>query len=206
MRRTLAGLALALLVAMPVAAARPNGMTATVWWSDYQNPVEQQTPGGALQPDRSLWVVNSTPCIWDADDEINLIFGGTLLAGASYTYTTCLIADWTGHLIGVRSGNPNIAASVAVDGVVSVTQGCIVGPEYERDAYAGFVAIEGSNGGVGVRHTVAWTITNLTGRRLHRVSAEGAIELHTGAAAAYWCPASLVRGGSYPGPTWYWSG
>ena len=43
MRRIVAAFALALLMAAPM-VARAQGPSVNVWWSDYDSPVEQQTP------------------------------------------------------------------------------------------------------------------------------------------------------------------
>jgi hypothetical protein len=187
-------------------------MSATVWWSDYQTPVEQQTPGGATQPDHSLWVTNPTigstaPCIWDADDELNLFFGGVLAAGATYSYTTCLFGDWTGHVIGVKANASGVTASVSIDGLVTVAApGCIIGPDHDRQDYPGFRPVTGSGGGIAVPHTITWTVTNPTGRKLGHAGAEGTVQGWTNYAVGYWCPGPLVRAGAWPGPSWYATG
>lgn len=76
----------------------------------YDNPIEQQTPGWLLpcpegQPDcaqdQSLWVLNPTipnayPCSWDPDDHWrqDTIPGGYLDPGQSITLDACYILDW----------------------------------------------------------------------------------------------------------------
>lgn len=191
-------------------------MTGSVWWTNYQNPVEQQTPGGATQPDHSLWVINPTigtsnVCVWDADDQINLNFGGVIESGQTITYTTCLFGDWADHVIGMSRGSNarntgvKIEASLSVDGITTINvqdKACIIGPDYDRD-YPSFETIAGSNGGRAVRHTVTWTVHNPTVKRLRNDWAAGAIRLWTDSSQSTWCPPTLTRHGTYPGPTWY---
>lgn len=215
MRRTVVpGALVALLLAAPVTlASKPYPATAAVWSYGFQSPVEQQTPGGATQPDRSLWVTNPTrgdgpaACVWDADDQVSIGFSGLLEAGQSVSHTQCLIGDWSGHLAGISTTTDGLAVVVSIDGVASASR-CLVGPEYDRD-YPAFSPIAGSNGGVGVWHTVTWTVTNTTSRTIRRIAADATVMVVAGSLTdpsgpvARWCQAAPVRHGTWPGPTWY---
>jgi hypothetical protein len=92
-----------------------------------QNPVEQQTQGGATQPDTNLWVVNNTAYAWDYDDQVYGNNFGYLDAGATASVTRYVIADWISHILGMSAySNDNGAAFrlqiTATDGVgTSVT-------------------------------------------------------------------------------------
>lgn len=67
----------------------------------HQNPVEQQTPGGATQPDRSLWVINSSDMIWDADDIWKWYGSGRIERGQTVSISKKVICDWKSHLCGI---------------------------------------------------------------------------------------------------------
>jgi len=192
MRRILAGFALALLMVAPVVAAAPQPMTWSLLFSTYDQPVEQQTPGGALQPDQSLWVVNPGPCLWDPDDGLDGRFYGALGKGQSASHTECIILDHQNHLVGLSASN-ELAGSITVSSPIGPTIGgwtaaddCILTPEYDHEVVATLPEIEGSNGGHGDRVTVTWTVTNIAGHRLNRTGAFTTIRLATGDAITAW--------------------
>ena len=67
----------------------------------HQNPVEQQTPSGATQPDHSLWVVNDSDMIWDADDIWKWYGSGRIESGQTISISKQVICDWKSHLCGI---------------------------------------------------------------------------------------------------------
>jgi hypothetical protein len=160
-----------LAAAGPVAAAKPVPFTIGQIAFQHQQPVEQQTPGGATQPDQTLWVINRTDCIWDADDQWLAAGYGYLEPGASRSISTCIIGDWAAHdawgWAVVRRG-PTPAISVRLSG--GPTASCVRGPDY--DYGSALPPIPDSNGGVGVIHTVTFTIRNPSDRRIHIDRAE----------------------------------
>jgi hypothetical protein len=195
MRRILLSLLTIFALSLPSGslAARPRLMT----WSETQHgfpqqPVEQQTPGGATQLDRSLWVVNSTPCLWDADDRVDGIFSGILEAGGSVFHTECLILDKANHLVGLNVGQ-GLTSSISVSQPIGYTfhgstsdERCLLSPEYGSPEYLNLPLIEGSNGGHGDRVVVTWTVTNISGHRLGKTTAFTTIQLNTSSARAQW--------------------
>jgi len=145
-----------------------------------QNPVEQQTPGGMLQPDRSLWVVNHTGYIWDPDDHVWWIAQGKLASGQSFEYSKWVVCDWAEHLVGFHAigdirSDFEVSITYSLSGFTVVAQPIIVGkqavakicsttPEYEHSD--NLPPIENSNGGVGIPMMVTWKITNKSNRAL----------------------------------------
>ena len=146
-------------------------------------PVEQQTPGGATQPDQSLWVTNPTECVWDADDEVLYRASGELTGtvGASH----CIVGDWKAHLVSVTmiATSPDLDVRVGLSGdglsfeAVAVRtalpqkkwryEACLYGPDYDQSHPLPMVA--GSNGGVGEMWTGSVSITAT--RRVREVAA-----------------------------------
>src|SRR5512139_3021122 len=104
----------------------PAGFTRTMW--GFQTPVEQQTPGGATQPDRNLWIVNPTigeqgeAAIWDADDAVRFAASGVWEPGQSASISQRVYADWREHDTAIRlsanRGSPSLRASVEVVGLL----------------------------------------------------------------------------------------
>jgi hypothetical protein len=195
------------------AAAPPTGWTPYIWYRDLQAPVEQQTPGGATQKDRNLWVVNRTECVWDADDKISgALFGRRLPPGESASMSICIIGDWTGHLIGAKRSDPQIAVTLSLDGIISVPllsdRACILGPDYDHDAgILGLLQpIAGSNGGIGAMHTATITVKNMRPKGNLQDGAVNFIVEWSGSDAAQYCPHGDPRtnwGGAYP-LRWWW--
>ena len=124
---------LALLLLLSV-AARPRLLAAIhpAQWV-IQIPVEQQTPGGATQPDCTLHVVNPTKlvgydisggsgnctwtpgsppyCLWDADDSFEVFIDGILQPGETATVEVCLFADDVAHLFDINAYGGSTQAS-----------------------------------------------------------------------------------------------
>lgn len=144
-----------------------------------QQPVEQQTPGGATQPDRSLWVVNPGPCAWDTDDQLEVRGFGNIAPGETVEWYECVLADGEPHLFDAQvaaKGRPGAALVVEVGwsnadasrsftvpgtpGAQNSTSflGCFVGPEYDRSAP--LPPVDGSNGGVAQLTDVFVRVTN----------------------------------------------
>ena len=179
-RRALIG-----LLAMPLIAA-----TFGPWeFEDTQNPVEQQTQGGATQPDHSLWVVNNTGCVWDADDSRSMGFlDSTLAAGETVSGSKCYIADWQDRQFYVNafSKSPDLVVTLEVqplgfaftlipsfDSAVRRYryEMCFRQADYDRD-YPNFQPIPDSGfGGVGVPQTITVSIRNPTNRTVRSTSA-----------------------------------
>lgn len=209
--------ALLVILALPV-----DGRTYPGVWSVnvprgwVSVPVENQTPGGATQPDPSLWTVNPTindpvPCAYDADDEMRASIGASALLrpGESAAGSWCSFADWTSHAVALRNSTPGLLATLTLPGHVTLTvpggqTGCIAGPVYRLDR-RGTVAqpqfdpgwdfsplllpLAGTAGGVGVRHDFTFRVTNPTSKRMRNVFATSGIFLAGFAyEAAPWCP------------------
>ena len=156
-------------------------------YEDTQQPVEQQTQGGALQPDHSLWVVNNTGCAWDADDSRSMGFtDGTLAAGETVTGSKCYIADWTDRqfYVNVLSRSGDLVVRVAVQPLdfsfklAPMLEAhryryemCLRQADYDRQ-YPDFQPIPDSGlGGVGVPATITVAIHNPMSRTVRSTSA-----------------------------------
>lgn len=197
-------------------------------WASQQpviwEPVEQQTPGGATQPDESLWVRNPTKddgtaaCAWDSDDRLLAALGaGALLRpGETATATFCVFADWTTHGVALRVSTPGLIGTLTLEGYASVTvpggqTGCITSPDY---VYGDpLPAIEDSNGGHAELVTFTFSVTNPTDRRIRDAFAEaGAFLAGFSFVAAPWCPYPWFRewtplyGPSADPQVWSWVG
>jgi hypothetical protein len=169
-----AGCVLAAVLAVQAAAGPPQpGAWRQVSWQS-QTLVEQQTPGGAAQPDPALWVTNPTRCVWDADDYQTFQFGGLLDPGRSASITTCLVADWNEHISRAYWASDGLDVTVQVDGVTvsGDTVACVLGPDYDHGSPL-LPPVEGSNGGVGLVTQVTFTVTNTSGKRVRRALAYG---------------------------------
>lgn len=153
--RWLAAAALVVLVTGTAVAA--PGVVVQVLSKTLQNPVEQQTPGGATQPDQSLWVVNPTSCFWDIDDSLSARVIGSWGRGQTVTYSGCIVTDHHAHRIVLELGS-GLTGSVTVDGVdVGL---CSLSHEWDHEAVPSLPEIAGSNGGHGQIVTIVWTVTN----------------------------------------------
>lgn len=187
--------ALALIASVALFAGGPQPLTLTANGTSYtdsiQNPVEQQTQGGATQPDQNLWVVNNTGLVWDFDDEISKSDTGYLDPGASVTISEPIwVADWQGHITGIEAISYGKEAAFEVslqvdDGlgtVLSVVSKppVVVGTGKFKN-YRAFVAItevytrtspklylipNSGYGGYGRVMTATWTVTNRDSRRV----------------------------------------
>ena len=96
---------LAILIVTPVSADKPD--TSVSWWLSMRQRdklVEQQTIGGATQPDPALWVVNRTGCVWDPDEQmVYSLMGRWIQPGETVSVTTCIVGDWSQHLFVMRA-------------------------------------------------------------------------------------------------------
>ena len=210
--------ALGLLLFMPLLLAATFGP----WeFEDTQNPVEQQTQGGATQPDHSLWVVNNTGCAWDADDSRSTGFTNSVLAaGETTTATKCLIVDGRDHGVWfhVISRSARLIAEIRFDPQGFVFRGnavpvaglngyfeyfvCALGPKYDQSAVPTLPVIEGSNGGHGEFSTITVSITNPTRHAVRKTGSVMQLRATPSLASAGRCdyedlPTQL---GTYPGP------
>lgn len=161
-------------------AAEPQLHTALPL--DIQQPVEQQTPGGATQPDRDLWVINPFRAIaWDADDQVTFVGqDARLTAGEMLVVKGYSIGDWAPHLwvidAGVTSNRLVTLALHTSPGVERLIVGqaddgharyCLIGPRYDTDvANPHLTPVPDSNGGVGALTIVAATLWNVDHRAI----------------------------------------
>ena len=186
-------------------------------YEDTQQPVEQQTQGGALQPDHSLWVVNNTGCAWDADDSRSMGFvDSTLAAGETVTGSKCYIADWEDRqfYVNILSKSPKLVVTLDAlrfDFTLSPSydssirryryEMCWNRADYDRD-YPNFQPIPDSGfGGVGVPTTITVSVGNPTNRTLRGVS--GVFRFSTNPYEGRCDPADLAAWtnlGVWPGP------
>lgn len=193
-------LVLLLLSAAPSGGAKPSSEPV---WSELQRsidqPVEQQTPGGALQPDPGLWVLNPGPCFWDPDDRLEaMIYARHWVRGQTASHSECVYGDWAAHLWALNAST-DFAVALAVDGLeLGVGRGstCILGPDYDHsDSRLEPVA---DSGGIALRHTVTWTVTAQRPLR-------GGVFVRVGLARseylAAWCPGPLRQIAS--SPSWW---
>ena len=173
---------------------KPNaGMVITYTYQNTQQPGEQQTSGGMTQPDQDLWVINSTGCIWDADDNYKFIAKGTLEPGESFTVSRSVICDWTAHLVGITatggkresfevslsfSDGHCISPAFLIGKRYQDAKGCMSTPDYDH-ASTKLSPIPDSNGGIGQEITKTWTITNTGQRRSKTLWLTGEIGLNT---------------------------
>lgn len=224
-RRMRVPLAVLAIVCAGAASERPPAsLTLAGRTIQQQQPVEQQTPGGATQPDHSLWVVNPTPCAWDADDQFVSTYLGDLDAGASQSWSECLIGDGSDHVIGLRvrartGASFQVTVSAVPGYAVSADSGpltnqyvyaaaCLVGPVYQPNSPL-LQPVPGSNGGVGVQVALTYTVTNTGTRRMREVWAESLIGLQSNVYEDLYCPTMhwVSQTGACAGvdPHWCWS-
>ena len=107
MRRLVAGIALAILVASPVTAGPSAPLTLPTGYpvgGEKQNPVEQQSDSpwlpGPLDCSANIHcVINPTNCAWDVDDHWQyIVVGRTLTAGVTASGTVCSVFEQKGHV------------------------------------------------------------------------------------------------------------
>jgi len=182
---TLAMLAVFAIGTSGTLAARPQPMRwSAYYWPFPQQPVEQQTPVGATQPDRSLWIVNpyayplpqSEWCVWDSDDRIMGGFGGIIGPGVTVSGSACVILDQVAHEAWITVSDPRLVGLVTVDGVSGQ---CVFTPEFDNDEVSDLPEIEGSNGGHGLKTAITWSIHNPTNRTIRHEIALTGIEWQT---------------------------
>jgi len=205
------------LAALLLLAAGPSPFVWGPWGEPdvTQQPVEQQTEGGATQPDHSLWVVNNTGCAWDADDaRYSGATDGTLAAGATAVGSRCIVADWMEHAVyvTVNSKSPNLvltlsyqpqgynftAARRLVDGRY-VYEICVRGPKYTEGASPELQPIPNSGyGGVGVPTTFTYSLHNPTSQTIRNV--HGRMTLRAEPELACGSGWTMTWSGTWPGP------
>jgi hypothetical protein len=164
-----------LLGVAPVARAKPPAASWVVNQYTLQQPVEQQTPGGATQPDQSLWVVNPSACVWDSDDIVSALWAGRIGRGETQAFSVCVIGDWTDHLFRLSVSDGLIGSISASDGPTATS--CLLGPDYDHSSPA-LAPIPDSNGGVGRVHTITFSVHN-PGRPQQHAVAVIKVGLHT---------------------------
>lgn len=168
--------ALALLMMGMSPAQRPQSHTSG---GVLQTPVEQQTPGGASQPDRSLWVVNpfrDIGALWDADDHwTESGYDPRLVSGEQLTETGWVVGDSFPHVWRVtfqgqqgRTYSWGISAgALTLSGVgADATTLCVWGPDYDAPVEDNpfLFPIPDSNGGVGVLTPIQAVLWNTDSR------------------------------------------
>ncbi len=163
-----------------------NKMIGSILSFNFQQPVEQQTPGGEMQPDHSLWVTNPRrETVWDSDDFILAGANGDLEPGETFSYDLSMFADWVqAHRI-TQSVTCSKSASLVMsfevpevnfklDKSVTTVMGSgklreeqqIVGATYEHNSPL-LEPIPDSNGGVAKLVTLRFSVKN-TGNRIAR--------------------------------------
>lgn len=220
MRRALAlGVVLVILTpslalgAKPIARGPVHGWAEPVVSRFLQNPVEQQpfydSCGMIPDPSRTDCVTNPTACAWDPDDSITgFVAGKRIEAGETESWSVCIVGDWSEHLLYAESDA--VGLKLAIDGVIEIEasggQGCIVGPDYDRDAITlGILQeIPGSNGGFGRIHT--FTVTATADRKLSAAGVSFGVSLAESRRVAEHCATpdpwpAWQRVGAYPGPS-----
>ena len=194
MRKILLVMAVLWLIAVSVVAAAPPDHNVR-WVADgiqRQKVVEQQTPGGATQPDSALWIVNPTTCVWDVDEYDSYRLGGKFLQADETVSVSdsCVIGDWTGHLF-VMWVEEGLRAEVSVGERTWARDGpgylCLRGPGYGRDNSV-LQPIPGSNGGVGVQLPITFAITNMTSKKFIEPHATATVRVHSGPYVTDICP------------------
>jgi len=155
------------------AGGKNTGFAYAVTRTQFQNPVEQQTQGGATQPDRTLWVTNPLipSCVWDADDQLYTQGSGSLAPGQTVTIKRCIVGDMMNHLaitnMAVSRGTVSVVMTetglpVAVPVRISNGFGsaCIMGPGYPWTSNELLPIPNSGYGGIGAITEVTWQITN----------------------------------------------
>lgn len=169
--------------------ANGSGSSATL-----QNPVEQQTQGGATQQDQSLWVVNNTGLPWDVDDYWSRTDQGYIDPGVSVSRTEYFyVADWQFHQSGIEAttttkgalfsvqltlddeigtritvtnDQPVYLSSALPKDRVTYARVAIVGPTYTQTSSKLLPIPNSGIGGVGRFIKATWTVKNLDSKRI----------------------------------------
>ncbi len=181
---------------------------------ELQTPVEQQTQGGATQPDQNLWVTNPTGTPWDIDDRHLVTDKGYLDPGQSASFTEYMVADWANtHILGIEVTSERssdlFTASVRVDDaagtVVTITSTL---PHVVNGIHGKFadtmtalfsffywqnspklVPIPNSGfGGIGRVLAITWTVTNTDSHRITLTAARSIVSGQLSIYMNYWCP------------------
>jgi hypothetical protein len=187
------------------------------WFSARDNPVEQQTSGGATQPDQSLWIINPASYIWDADDRVKLIGDSTLYSQSEAIYAESIIADNCGHLVGidVNASTSDLTVQIQMSGMgldttnevietyrdlvieafpVKVDKrsfryvACAYGSKFDKNFINYLPIIENSNGGRGFIWEVRFIIRNGTNKTIRHISAQAVISPLYSFAQDQFCP------------------
>jgi len=209
-------LALALLLAGTGIATAADAFVWGPWGVPdvTQQPVEQQTEGGATQPDHSLWVVNNTGCAWDADDSrYTGDTDGTLAAGATASGSRCVISDDVEHgvYLSINSPSPNLVVSMTyapqgysftasprVEGNRYRYELCVEGVDYDASSPDLQPIPNSGVGGEGVVTTITYSVRNPTTRTVR--STNGVWRLRAETELACGSGWTFTRTGTYPGP------
>jgi hypothetical protein len=147
-------------------------MVTIIRYHQTDTPVEQQTPGGTMQPDYSLWVINpNKAAIWSSDDNYMITASGNLQPGEMFSYDVLEYADWAqSHLItytaGAKKANIRMKFEVPEVGFSLERpsgQMKILGPVYARES-SYLAPILGSNGGIAKLVTLRFSVQNLGSR------------------------------------------
>jgi hypothetical protein len=195
---------LALVVILIIPAARPQ--TSFDFYNSSvgrDSVVEQQSPGGALcEVD---CVVNPTDfCPWDPDEAVHVRGFGDLAPGDTVSWSSCVIADWSNHLVSLSAGgfrhgeitvtitavNPHRGGTVTATG--TSLRMCLLTPDYDRNTTL-LSEIPGSNGGVGQHTPITVTVTNTGTRRIRDLSMHAGIQYSQIAQVReFYCGATLT--------------
>lgn len=165
----------------------PNSTGTCDPTQDVYNPA---VPGDPVLP---ASVSPPAPCAWDSDDALSIAGTGDLAAGASASYTFCVIHDsfdhpeYSSHPTAFRVDSPSpsllLRISYDYDPSYTVTSGPptrLPDGTYEyrlcyqvRVGVVGqvFPVIDYSNGGTGVRVQTTVTLTNLSGKTVRKSEA-----------------------------------
>lgn len=221
MKKFAAVLVVSLLAVLIAIAARPAPLQLTAFGSDggkwypVQNLVEQQTPGGTLQPDQNLWVVNNTNLPWDIDDEHWANDSGDLDPGQSVSYTERMIADFgDSHFLALEAYSTDRRASFEVsirsnDGVgtniyvvskvpqplkslskvIYITKVALFKQQYTVGSSKLLPIPNSGAGGVGRDLEITYTVTNKGASRIDLTVLERGIHMgQLGSTIGRWCP------------------
>ena len=190
-------------------------LTIVTQQRNYQQPVEQQTLGGAAQLDRSLWVLNPLAQVaWDADDKVDINLQGSLNPGEQSEHTELLMADWMAHIIGMSAGakqakGVNLEIQLSFEwtdltgqhqferpwlaGVsggrrISAVMG-VLGPDFDNGSVK-LGPVENSNGGKGALTKIHFRVRNSGVRRMDNVGLKCLIAVNGNAYWPMWLPCS----------------
>ncbi len=148
---------------------------------------------------------NTTGCMWDADDSVQVVYAGYL--NDSFTATECVITDWTNHLAAVvvvvksrpaqfltasihftNGGGVDVSSSELIprDRHYSEIRFCTFTTEHDNQD----PTWELVGDGVGWPTDVEFTITNIndSGKRIRAVSLRTVIATDSNTDVTRWCP------------------